>query len=65
MRQQLQPIMGLGTWRALSGEKLTSILATDTKLRKGWDALNKKRAAMPAEERVRCLYMYMCMSVRM
>ncbi len=68
MRQQLQSIMGLGAWRSLSAGKLEDVLAgSPAKLRKGWDALLKKRAALPADEKVCALcvcfeviYSYYC-----
>lgn len=52
VRQQLQAIMGLGTWRSLPPATLQAVLrAGPAKLQKGWDALLKKRAGLPAEER--------------
>ena len=52
MRQQLQLIMGLGTWRCLADGHLEQLFKNNpSKLRKGWEALHKKRSAGSIDEK--------------
>ena len=54
VRAELQPLAGLGTWRALLPARLEAEFAKRPRLAKGWKSIKKRRGKLSAEEQVGC-----------
>ncbi|EDQ85935.1 uncharacterized protein MONBRDRAFT_38574 [Monosiga brevicollis MX1] len=50
VRKQVQPLVGLGTWRNLLPSRREQAFEQHPRLKKGWKAIHKKRAKLPADE---------------